>query len=89
MELVLFGFRTWCRVLKAPLRIEILLIQLWPVFLLTIGVRTVKASELDFFVHACAGLQVREYCTPYNVCEGLARMMIFVGLGPMISLIET
>ena len=52
------------------------------------GVRTARASELDFFVHGCSGLKVREYCTPYNVCEGLARMIIYVGLGPMISLLK-
>ena len=39
-------------------------------------------------MHACAGLQVREYCTPYIVCEGLARINIYVGLGPMILLIK-
>ena len=47
-----------------------------------------RASELRFFVHACSGLKVREYCTPYNVCEGLARVIIYVGLGPMMLLIK-
>ena len=84
MGLVLFGFRTWCRVLKAPLRIEILLIRLWPWYFFWLGVRTVRASELDYFVHTCSGLQVREYCTPYNVCEGLARVIVYVGLDAMI-----
>ena len=47
-----------------------------------------RASELDFFVHAYAGLHVRENCTPYIVCEGLARMIVYVGLDPMILLIK-
>ena len=88
MRLVLFGFRTWCRVLKAPLTIEILLIRLWPWYFFWLGIRTVRASELDFFVHACSGLKVREYCTPYNVYEGLARVIFYVRLSPMMLLIK-
>ena len=88
LGLVLFGFRTLCRALRTPLRIEILLIQLWPWYFFWLGVRTARASELDFFVHTCSGLQVREYYTPYIVCEGLARMIVYVGLDPMMLLIK-
>ena len=51
-------------------------------------VYVVYLFKLDLFTHVCAGLQVRGVSTPYIVCEGLARMMVYVGLGPMISLIE-
>ena len=44
---------------------------------------------MEFLFCACLGLEVREYCTPYNVCEGLARVIVYVGLGPMILLIKT
>ena len=78
------GVECW----KDRSKIGILLIRLGPWFFFWLGIRTIRASELEFLFCACSGLEVREYCTPYNVCEGLARVIVYVGLGPMISLIK-
>ena len=73
---------------KSHLKIGILLIRLGPWYFFGLGVRTIRASELEFFICACSGLMVREYCTPYNVYVGLARLTVYVWLSPMILLIK-
>ena len=84
MRIVLCGFRTWCWVLEISFKDWNPIDSAWAV----VFILTRYSSELEFLFCACSGLEVREYCTPYNVCEGLARVIVYVGLDPMISLIK-